>query len=493
MRSATAVMNSQWLRTFRYLVGALVILIAWTASPDSATDVVGAALIFLCAVVPAYLWCTGRLRGIPIFPAYAATFVWTYCIPMLSANRAVMVFSSSERLDAAIRVTAFLILATVIWLWTGRRSAQEPVQYWALQEDRGDDLFLLALIASAVFNGALSAGWLALSSGLFAIVRGIVLALSSLGVFVLAYRLGAGTLRGARRVLFVILLTLAVMTNLTTLFLVGAMITFLIATAAFVLGRGRIPYVLGIAVLLVIALLHVGKGNMRDEYWWGERQGAVSPLEYPEFFGRWFSFALENLRQPTVSRGEYSLFERAGLLRLHLLVQAESPNPIPYLHGETYTPIPALLVPRILDSDKPASHEGTSMLNVHYGLQTRGDTLTTTIGWGLLNEAYANFGTLGWIGLAILLGWLYARIALWADHTPIASFRMLLAVLVLSLAVQTEFTAGVYVAALSQSTFALLLVTVLFMKKTTHTGMFPQRAAAPSFSPEMHAVETHVS
>jgi hypothetical protein len=158
------------------------------------------------------------------------------------------------------------------------------------------------------------------------------------------------------------------------------------------------------------------------------------------------------------------LSERVGLMHLLLKVLDESPQPVPYLNGESYLIIPELLVPRLLAPGKIAAHEGTTLLNVHYGLQTREDTLTTTIGWGMLNEAAANFGAAGTIGLFLFFGSLYGWVTRFALGAPILSLRMLIAVTFMVFAVQTEFTAGVYFSALFQSLVSLVALSLWFMK-----------------------------
>src|SRR5207237_309774 len=102
--------------------------------------------------------------------------------------------------------------------------------------------------------------------------------------------------------------------------------------------------------------------------------------------------------------------------------------------------------------------------NIHYGVQTREDTAITTIGWGLLNEAYANFGLVGCAGLAVVLGIFYGSMARWSLNTPMLSARSLFTMMVLNFAIQTEFSASVYVTALFQTFVPLLAVTFLFMK-----------------------------
>ena len=110
------------------------------------------------------------------------------------------------------------------------------------------------------------------------------------------------------------------------------------------------------------------------------------------------------------------------------------------------------------------------MLSVHYNLQSPEDTRTTTIGWGLLNEAAANFGIMGVVGLAILLGVAYGWVTRFAAEAPVLSLRMLVAITFMVFAVQTELTAGVYVSALFQSLVSLAALSLWFMDRTHATA-----------------------
>jgi hypothetical protein len=219
------------------------------------------------------------------------------------------------------------------------------------------------------------------------------------------------------------------------------------------------------------ALLHGGKGEMRDRYWprGDEDVPAVQPLSYPSLIAEWFTVGFTHFQWGTgddqPEEESQSILERASLMQLLLYVQNATPEFVPYLNGETYTMIPWLLVPRILSPNKPAAHEGTYILNVHYGFQTREDTVHTTIGFGLLNEAYANFGILGALGLGILLGGLCGLTSSSARGTPLLSLRALLAILVASYSFQMEFAAGVLVSAMFQSAVGLLALAIIFMRR----------------------------
>src|SRR5262249_25368200 len=87
----------------------------------------------------------------------------------------------------------------------------------------------------------------------------------------------------------------------------------------------------------------------------------------------------------------------------------------------------------------------------------------TTIGFGLLAEAYANFGYLGILALALLVGGFCGVVTRWSRHVPIASFRGLFALLVLGLSIKTEHTLRVTLASLFQATWWLAASSVCMM------------------------------
>ena len=62
-----------------------------------------------------------------------------------------------------------------------------------------------------------------------------------------------------------------------------------------------------------------------------------------------------------------------------------------------------MLIPRFLDPEKIASQAAMNLLNIRYGLLTAEETQKTAAGWGLVAEAYANFGRLGVIGVGFVL------------------------------------------------------------------------------------------
>jgi hypothetical protein len=447
-----------------WIVVAVVIAIALIGIRTSSFEnILGAVLIGIFALLPSYLWCSGKVSGMPILPVFALTHLWTHASPLLTEHSIVMTYSPETRFWAALTVVGFLGLGTAIWFHFVHKMVVPPAKYLMLQTDKGDNFFLVVLLASVMFNMYNVGGWFLLDGGIFSLVRGAILGMTALSVFVLAYRFGKKELSKQASGLFVFLLGLNMLSSSATMILVGTMSLFLLAAIAFVMGRQSIPWKVIVILCLCFALLHIGKGEMRAKYW--NQTFKIQPWNYPTFYAEWVETSFRTMaRNDKDSSESQSVLERSSTLQQLLLTQSETSKGLLFLDGATYAILPELLIPRLFNSDKITSHEGTTLLNIHYGRQTREDTFTTTIGWGLLAESYANFGLWGCAGLATFLGTLYGYVARWSMNMPLFSARSLFAVLLMAYAFQSEFTAGVYVAALFQSTTTLAIVSFLLMK-----------------------------
>lgn len=453
------------LRAFWLAVAVLLLVEIFTVQTSSITSILGAILITFAALLPLYLWCSGKALGLPIFPFFALTYLWTYALPIVSNHKKVVAYSSQAILFASITVATFLGLGTLIWFQFVKSQPAIPKSYRVLK-DKGSEGFFLGIMAFAtLFNICFVGNWFELGGGTFALVRGTILGLNALSVFVLSYRSGTRELAKSKTSLFLLVLCLYILSSAASLLLVGALSAVLLAAIAFIAGRRRVPWLPIILVIICISFLHYGKAEMRVKYWQENTAHYVQPWEYPAWYAEWTGYSLDNFGQSSSDNlEEQSFTERASLIHLLLIAQTQSPKDVPYLSGATYAIIPQLLVPRFLNKDKIRSHEGTSILNIHYGLQNRKATFRTTIGWGLLNEAYANFGLAGCTVIAIILGLLYGQVTRWSIGTSLLSFRSLFAVLVMSYAYQSEFSAGVYIAALFQSLVPLIFINLVFMK-----------------------------
>ncbi|MBD2501506.1 hypothetical protein [Anabaena azotica] len=470
----------QLLKIF-WLLASGLLLFEFCAETNSLLSKSSAIIITIAALLPSYFWCSGRALGMPIFPLFALTYTWTHGLPLVAHHPTVLTYSPESHLFASLTVAIFLGIGTLFWLPLVKSPPKLPKHYRALNGKKGNKFFLFIMAVAIIFNLSNNGGWLLLNSGIFAIVRGGVLGLTVLASFVLSYQLGSRALSKSQAKLFLILLITYMVTDAVGLLVVGAASTFMVSTAAFIIGRNKIPIISILIVATCLSVLHQGKHEMRSKYWFNPNKPAyVQPWQYPEWFREWLGYSFENMRKKdddSTSKSEEreSFAERSSLIQMLLLAQKKSPDTIPYLNGATYAIIPELLVPRFLNANKIRSHEGTYILSIHYKLQTYKDTLTTTIGWGLLAESYANFGIFGSAGLGMILGIWYGKITRWSMNAPILSAQSLFAVLLLAFCFQSEFSAGVYVASLFQSSMVLMGIVVVLMnnQKTQRFPVYP--------------------
>jgi hypothetical protein len=123
-----------------------------------------------------------------------------------------------------------------------------------------------------------------------------------------------------------------------------------------------------------------------------------------------------------------------------------------------------MLLPRIIDDEKGISHAGNQILSVNYGLVRAESVNTVSIQWGLVPEAYANFGYLGVGALAVVLAAFYSYIARLTIGGPLTSLRFVIGLLIMA-AAATADTMGVFVTTQFQGVMAVSIASLFFMKR----------------------------
>jgi hypothetical protein len=458
-----------FLKIFWIVVAGLIIYGVLTSSGRPALYNEVAALVGFLALIPSYLWCSGKVPGLPIFPLFSASFIITHALQFIISYQRLQNNTPDAIWNATLTVCGFLLLATFVWrvcaLW--RHTA--PLSCRVLRGRKGEFLLLLILAVSAAFAMADHGGWLAqLSAGVFTALRGFIRGLTSFTVFVLAMRWGAGKLGVLQTSCFVALFISFCVIEASSLFLVGVISVSLMLLVGYAIGRKSVPIKTIVAICAILSLLHVGKGMMREKYW-GETQGhIIQPTQFLPLFGEWVEVSLKELvAQRMLGEETVSIFARANTIDLLLQAQRMSPDEVAFLHGETYAIIPDALIPRLFHPGKASPHDSTSILNVAYGNQTWESAQTTSIGWGMLNESFANFGYIGVAILAIILGAFYGLLTRWSVGLPLTSLPSLVGIFTMAFALQTEMTAAIFVTAYAQGLFALLVLAWLFAERRT--------------------------
>jgi hypothetical protein len=238
--------------------------------------------------------------------------------------------------------------------------------------------------------------------------------------------------------------------------------------AGLFIGGRRIPWVAVALILSVIAFLNLGKFDIRARYWgWADEPTSRITLQgLPAFYGQWISASFYKLTAESapVALGHdtgQSLTDRIdNLQNLLFITDALALEGRGSLKGGGYATLPSVFVPRMVWPDKPRTHEGQAILNVHFGRQGSIDeTEKTYVAWGLLPEAMGNLGM--WMGPALLglvLGGACGWAETWSTRKNLMSIEGLGAsILLVSAAVSFEMSMGVLLAMLFQSALAIII------------------------------------
>ena len=368
--------------TFWFGLMVLSVASAFSFREASISDLAGFAAIISSALVPSALWCWRRVHGLPIYPLFSIGTIGTFALPLIARHPLVIEYSEHERLIAALTVAATNFAGTLPWYWLSRRVPFRPsVRCLILRRTIGNVVFAVILVGAIIFNLAQMALMAQIDASIFSVLRAGVIALSNIAIFVLSYRWGSRGLPTTDRLCYATLIFGAVISTLPSALMVGALSYGLIALLGYALARSNVPWLPLVAFGATALFLQGGKEQLRDKYWHSATADPLSLADYPGMMADWIRFSFAHADAPSQPASSpdvgdsQSLIERASLLQLFLRIQQMSPDQVPYLHGGTYSIIPGLLVPRMLNDKKERTHLGTYLLAIHYDLQTTEDTV----------------------------------------------------------------------------------------------------------------------
>lgn len=471
-----------------YILGAAAACAA--AGSVFAQDVTAYLLIAIPALAPLLIWLRIGAPGIPVLPAVSGLFVVYYALPILRPD--IAAYAPQELASAGAAVGIFLVAASVgclPFLLSTRRQQRISTQGFA-SNDQIVMVVFVGLAGGIIYNLSLitgNLGWLGASGG---VLRAVVSTLTSVACYLLGSARGSGLLVGQRWLFALTCLGALIMLSLGNLLLVGGFTNLLAAVFGYVISAKRIPW-MGLAVAFAVAsVLQAGKYEIRRTYWGTHSQAMqqTSLLQMPGLMVDWFSAGITAIgsggRQPDV-------LERASLLHMVLLVQRATPDFIPYLEGGTYALLPSMLVPRFLEPEKTESQAVLNLLSVRYGLQYVESAASTTIGWGMVAEAYANFGFAGIPVVGFLFGafcGFLMRLSTGAAPLSLPMFVTIAATLTL-LNVEMDFS---YLAVtLAQTMATVLLLAVLPRLLPRRRGKMQSPAAVEFASNESTLRDAH--
>lgn len=416
----------------------------------------GMVMLFLSAL-PSLLWAKRGRASLPVFETLMLTTANTYAIPLLTGHQELMTYIPEDITTAAYAVITFQIAAIVVYeLTRGRASTHSFWREEVISQDLGRLLTGGLILNTSYVVISTFTDWVPPNAE--SVLRAVFFGLGIICTFITSRRLGSGLLSHGERVFFIVNLLVQCIVMMATLFLVGAVSLLLLALVGYVSSSGKLPIIAAAAALLALAVLHNGKAAMRAKYWESERI-RPSITQLPDFYSEWIHHGLDfSEDEQTGTKVTRKLIERTSLFQMVCLVVSTTPSQQPYLDGDTYKDIPAQFVPRPLWAGKPLGHVSNSKLSVYYGLQTEEGTQTTTIGFGMIAEAFANFGFVGVAGIGALLAFAFKKVQCWASESPLFSYGGLIVVILLAWSFQVEFTLSIWLASFYQACLAAIVL-----------------------------------
>ena len=454
-----------------WIVSGLTCYFILTSKAD-VLSIVSALIIAIAALYPSYLWCRDRAKGLPLFPLLAINYLFTHSFPLIFDHESIIKYTPSQHFTASLIVASFLVIATFCWLSYVQKAPVNTSYSREFNKNQIFPFFISGLILKIIYEAGSISGflWVIFPNYMISIIRAFTGSLAILAIVTISYLLGSNLLTKKQVFAFLTVMIALLFITGVSLYLNAFGLYILLACIGWMLGSKKIPWRLLLISFLILSFLNLGKAETRH-YYWTIRNSSVQPSEYIDVYKTWIDNSFKkiegnenSIEYEDKNENKNSVLQRSSVIHMLLKVQAETGTERPYLAGRTYSIIPQVLIPRFLNPNKIRSGQANHMLSVYYGLQRYSATFHTSIGWGLLQEAYANFGWLGCLGLGVFLGNLYGWITRWSMNTSTFSFRFLVALLFLMLALKGEVTMGIFISVAFQSLVILSAIRMFFMK-----------------------------
>lgn len=424
------------------------------------------ATIYILAALPAIKWALHDGEGYPAFQVLCLSLIPTQAVPLLTKTEELRQFSEETVRQAALVVVAFQLTLIATHALVKASPLRNP--FWnepIVSRNIAPLLSTTLSLGTAYFVG--TTFFFSAPAGLEGPLRAVFSGLSAVSAYTLANYYSGDELPKQLRAPFIANIVIQTLTFASSLIMAQG-ITLVVTSLLGYLSRAkRIPWVAILTVIALVAILHTGKSAMREKYWSPEKRGiALRIMDLPAFYVEWVQTAMDTSRtsEEELARGKKkdnnSILQRASLFHMLCLVIEYSPNRQDFLYGATYTDIPAQFVPRFFWPGKPTVHVSTSRLGVYYGLQDENATQTTTISFGFLAEAWANFGLAGCVVLGAFLGVLHKSAWTWTRFSALFSPAGILMITFTAWAFETSQTVSVWTSSFYQAAVVLLASTV---------------------------------
>jgi len=446
------------------LIGALLYL-GYNAQVAETLHLYQGLVIFALSFVPGLLWAKSGGSRFPVFEPIMLLCATAYAIPLLNGHEQLLQYAPEIITQAGWAVILYQVSAIATYHLTQGRPGESA--FWT------EKIISHQVEKSVIYGLILSCGYVAISTfthwvptEIESLLRAACFGLGILCTFISCQRWGRGELTESDKLLIVCTLVPQMIFQTIGLLLIDSLSLLGIAFLGYLSGGRRIPWLAMLSAFFLLAILHNGKSQMRKKYW-DEFAPAPTITQLPAYYSEWIGYGLQPSEQTSggkESSNSRKLLERTSLIHILCLVANYSPDRQPFLYGETYGYVLPQLIPRFFWPEKPRSHVATYRLSVYYGLQDEDATNATTIAFGMLAEAYANFGLVGGIMLGVFWGFTLKKLQCLSWHSPMFSLAGLLMILLTAWSFGSEFTMAAWISSLYQAIIVVLGIPLILRK-----------------------------
>lgn len=439
--------------------------------------------IALLAFLPGIVWTSQSVRELPAFQCFCAIHYPYYAYPVITASSAYLRSNTSARLEACSTVVVCLLTAIIVYY--AHRSKDfftRPttlIQVREVPEQTMIKLAMVMLLVGTFYTIGMNFGFLRpIFTGSLRNVGHIVgTASATLGIWVLARLLGAGRMSFGNTLVFLTVFGILLIVSAGTALLAMATMSLIVFIVAFMMGSSRIPWGMIIASVAVLSFLSFGKGLARQKSWIGGQAPILTLGSMATTYATWVESSLQVMMTgDDRTKAEASVFSRANLIHVQTRAVSIVPAQKPFLFGKTYEYIPEMLVPRLLWKDKPGVHTANNIISQYCDVSSHRGNATTTIGMGLLGEAWVNFGWAGVVGLGVVIGAAMRFMASACTAVGPTTLHSLASVIWIGSSIQIEGATSGWLSSFSQSMIVLLVMMYPFSRPVREPK--PQTAGA---------------
>jgi len=443
-------------RLYQWGLAALVATCIWFISENrweiDLQTLLGIAIMAL-ASRPALSWANRNQRWFPTFEIAMLTCVPFYAIPLLSHHPELRYYPENIITQASSLVILYIVSASISFSLPKRPPKAHRLFTISLIPNISYHLIPWGIFLTNIHT-AISTFTNIIPHEASRSIATLFFGIGTLSIFVSARLWGLGMMKTEQKLFFLANIALQIILLFSSLYLITGISIFALALISYSMSKRSVPWTTLLIFLPFISILHLGKSQMREIYW---KENAIR--EKPSidrilsFYTEWIGYGLqaERIERDTRVR-QGTIFERASLMHMITLSVDRVPREIPHLNGETYLDIPAAIIPRFLWKNKPHTNLSTHRIGIYFGLVNSEDITKVAIAFGMLAEAYINFGILGVIGFGVISGLIFKRITLLAQNASQFSALGILSILLTAWSFQAESTASIWLSSLFQAT-----------------------------------------